>query len=185
MDQYDQRIEELRDAVFELGGYVAMLSPGNEEGRAYWHRLADEMDRERRALIVHAVRLRRLDSEIHAVESAITSHRSQRHERSLSWVRLAVPTGVLAGLLLLLGWWPVIASCLVITCALATWRSVAARRADDPALQEYADQLEWMEDRRAEILDGIQSPSASSPASAPEGSDPEYSATAVFPSALS
>lgn len=175
-DWYDERIATLKTEIFDIGGRVAMLSPGNHEGRAYWYRAADEADRELRTLIEHADELRGLDVEILYVSDAINAEQRQLDRRAEGWSTVTRGAGVLGGLLLLtsaigtVGWLFVVGLLLVTACMLARSRSMRVRREASSVILDQGRVMRDLEIQRDAILAGRQSPSASTADSAPERS---------------
>lgn len=177
MDEYDDRIQELKDEQFEISGLVAPLALDAPE-RLWWQGRAARVVRELQALYEHADELREMDSRIHRCCDEIDHMATVRDARVARWSRLATTSGVLGGLLLLLcvltfppSWWlPVLGFALVSVAVLASRRAGEARMRPDPVLVDRAARLDQLEAEHAAILAGAQSPSASMAASTPDRS---------------
>lgn len=185
MDRYAERIATLKAEIFDIGGRVAMLSPSNHEGRAYWHRAADKADRELRTLIEHSDELRELDGRIEHVADRINAAASRQKGRAESWQLAARFVGTLGAMLLVLSvWWipsawmPVAGFALVVARFAARWQSRLARYGADDVIQDYGRTLAALEAEHAGILATGQSASPRNPASTPERSDtPSHAST--------
>lgn len=175
-DEYDKRIAALKVEIFDIGGRLAMLSPGNHEGRAYWYRAADKADHELRTLIEHGDELRALDTRILYVSDEINAERRRLDRWVAGWTTVSRWLGVSGGLLLLVGavsttiWLLVVGFVLVIACWLARSRAERVRREPSQVILDRGLVMSRLEAQRAAIFSGNQSPSASTPASTPEGS---------------
>lgn len=186
MDRYDARIEELKAAQFEIGGLVAPLAFDAPE-RGWYERRAARIARELSMLYDSADTLRELDEHIEQVAGEINAEQARHDGRCARWRHLAVGCGVLASPLLLIAghtplWLTFLAFVLVAGGVRAAVQSSRCRREPNGTILAWGEELESLEGQQRAIWEGFQSPSASSPASAPDpDSTSSHSSTLVIP----
>lgn len=190
MDEYDARIEELKDQKLEIGGQLAPLAH-DDPRRAWWHQRAGELDDELRVLIARADELRRLDAGIDRLNGRINAAGARLDDRAESWRLASWWLGTPAALFFLLTVWtvwlpwsPLLTFAMVSGCVYARSRYSRIPHEADGFILGQDERRAALESQREMILRSTgQSPSASNPAAAQERSS-GYSVTVPeFPGA--